>query len=120
VGAVALSMPGNWVVGGMLMNLWSFAGPSDANDVNKLIFQYFINYNLDKGWYLTSTPLITANWEADSDNRWTVPFGGGVGRLVKFGNQPVDFKLQAFSNVEKPENVPDWSAMFAVKFLFPK
>ena len=120
VGAVALSMPGNWVVGGLLMNLWSYAGPSDAADVNKLTFQYFINYNLDNGWYLASTPLITANWEADSDERWTVPFGGGVGRLVKFGKQPVDFKLQAFSNVEKPANGPDWSAMFAVKFLFPK
>jgi len=120
IGAVALSMPGNWVIGGMLMNFWSFAGPSDADDVNKLVFQYFINYNLDDGWYLTSTPLITANWEADSDKRWTVPFGGGVGRLVKFGNQPVDFKLQAFSNVERPEHGPDWSVMFAVKFLFPK
>lgn len=120
VGAVALSMPGNWVIGGTVMNLWSFAGPSDADDVNKFIFQYFINYNLADGWYLTSTPLITANWEADSDERWTVPFGAGVGRLVKFGKRPVDFKLQAFYNVEKPENGPDWSVMFAVKFLFPK
>lgn len=120
IGAVALSMPGNWVVGGLLMNLWSFAGPGDAADVNKLIFQYFINYNLDNGWYLTSTPVITANWEADSDDRWTVPVGGGFGRLVKFGKQPVDFKLQAFSNVESPDRGPDWSAMFSVKFLFPK
>lgn len=120
IGGVALSMPGNWVVGGLLMNMWSFAGPSDAADVNKLIFQYFINYNLDNGWYLTSTPLITANWEADSDDRWTVPFGGGVGRLVKFGKQPVDFKIQGFSNVVSPDAGPDWSVMASVKFLFPK
>ena len=42
------------------------------------------------------------------------------GRLVKFGKQPVDFKLQAFSHVVKPDAGPDWSVMAAVKFLFPK
>ena len=64
--------------------------------------------------------MITANWEADSGNRWTVPFGGGVGRLVKIRNQPVDFKLAGYWNAEKPDNAADWSAQFTVKFLFPK
>ena len=45
---------------------------------------------------------------------------GGFGKLVRFGKLPVDFKLQAFSNVVKPEGGPDWSLMFAMKFLFPK
>lgn len=118
--AVALSMPGNWVVGALMQNMWSFAGPSDAEDVNKLLFQYFVNYNIAKGWYLTTTPIITADWNQSSSNRWTVPIGGGIGKLHRFGNQPVDFKLQAYTNVEKPENGPDWTMMFAVKFLFPK
>jgi hypothetical protein len=26
-----------------------------------------------RNWYLTTSPLVTANWEADEDNRWTVP-----------------------------------------------
>jgi len=120
IAVLALSMPGNWVVGALAQNMWSFAGPSDAADVNKFLFQYFVNYNLDKGWYLTSTPVMTADWEQSSNNRWTIPMGGGVGKLHRFGKQPVDFKLQAFTNVEKPENGPTWSMMFAVKFLFPK
>jgi len=118
--AVALTMPGKWVLGALVQNIWSFAGPSDDPDVNKFTFQYFVNYNLDDGWYLTSTPIITADWEKSSGNQWTVPFGGGIGRLMRFGKLPVDFKLQAFSNVEKPDGGPDWSMMFAVKFLFPK
>ena len=28
--------------------------------------QYFINDNFPSGWYLTSPPIITVNWEADS------------------------------------------------------
>lgn len=120
VGAVALSMPGNWVIGVLAQNVWSFAGDSDASDVNKFLFQYFVNYNLDAGWYLTTSPVITANWEAASEDRWTVPFGGGIGRLVRFGNQPVDFKLAAYANAEHPENAPNWSLQLQVKFLFPK
>jgi hypothetical protein len=49
-----------------------------------------------------------------------VPFGLGIGRLVKFGKQPVDFKLQPFWYAEKPDNGPDWSLQFQVKLLFPK
>ncbi len=118
--AVALTMPGNWVAGFLVQNVWSFAGDSDAADVNNFLFQYFINYNLDDGWYLSTTPIITANWEADSGERWTVPFGGGVGRLVKFGKLPVDLKLAGYWNAEKPTFGPDWNLQFTVKFLFPK
>lgn len=116
---VALTMPGKWVIGCLAQNVWSFAG-SGEDDVNKLLFQYFVNYNLDDGWYLSSTPTITANWEADSDNRWMVPFGGGVGRMMKFGKMPVDMKLVGYWNAEKPEYGPDWSMQFTLKFLFPK
>jgi len=118
--ALVLTMPGKWVMGALAQNMWSFAGPSDEPSVNQFTFQYFINYNLSNGWYLTSTPIMTADWEKSSGDQWTVPVGGGIGKLHRFGKLPIDFKLQAFSNVEKPEGGPDWSLMFAMKFLFPK
>lgn len=117
---VALTMPGNWVTGVLVQNVWSFAGDSDAADVNKFLFQYFINYNLADGWYLSTTPVITANWEADSGDQWTVPFGGGIGRLVKGGKLPIDYKLAAYWNAEKPDFAPDWQLQFTIKFLLPK
>ncbi len=117
---VALTMPGNWVTGFLIQNVWSFAGEGDAADVNKFLFQYFINYVMDNGWYLSSTPIITANWEADSGSQWTVPFGGGIGKLVKHGKLPVDYKLAAYWNADSPEHAPDWNLQFTIKFLFPK
>jgi hypothetical protein len=69
--------------GFLVLNLWSFAGDEDRANVNAMTLQPFFNYNLAKGWYLTSSPLITANWEANDDNRWTVPIGGGLGRIFK-------------------------------------
>lgn len=116
---VGLMMPGKWVVGSLISNIWSFAGSGDQ-DINLFTWQYFINYNFPKGWYLTSAPIITANWEADSDNAWTIPFGGGVGKLFRIGKLPLNTQLSAYYNVEKPEFGPDWQLRFQIQFLFPK
>ena len=48
-----------------------------------MLMQYFVTYQLGKGWYLTSSPILTANWKASSGNVWTVPIGGGIGRVMK-------------------------------------
>lgn len=116
---VMLTMPGRWVIGSLFSNLWSFAG-SGNQDINLFTWQYFINYNLNAGWYLTSAPIISANWEADSDNRWTVPFGGGVGKIFKIGKQPVNGQVSAYYNVEKPDSGADWQMRVQIQFLFPK
>ena len=85
---VALTMPGNGVLGALVQNIWSFAGPSNAPVVNKLTLQYFIHHNLGDGWYLITDMIITANWDADSSQRWTVPVGGDIVKLFKIGNFP--------------------------------
>jgi hypothetical protein len=116
---VALTMPGNWVVGSLFSNVWSFAGSGD-NDVNLFTWQPFVNYNMADGWYLSSSPIITANWEADSGDEWTIPFGGGIGKIFRLGKQPMNFQTQAFYNVEKPDNGADWQLRVQLQFLFPK
>lgn len=117
---VGLTMPGNWVVGALAFNVWSFHGDDDARDVNQFSFQYFINYNLPRGWYLSMTPTITADWKADSDDRWTVPFGGGFGRVFKIGNQPINAALRAYYNAERPDDGSNWNISTQFTFLFPK
>lgn len=117
--AVALAKPGNWLFGGLAQHFWDVAGDSNAASVNLSSFQVFLNYNFPN-WYLTTSPTFTYNWYADSGQRWTVPLGGGVGKLVRFGKLPVDFKMTVYSNVEAPDGAADWFAEFQVKFLFPK
>src|SRR5215471_14630990 len=70
---VALVQPGHWTIGVLVNNVWSVAGPSDRTDVNQMMLQYFINYNLKRGWFVSVAPIITANWKAASQNIWTVP-----------------------------------------------
>lgn len=117
---VALTMPGKWVLGTLVNNQWSYAGWGD-HDVNRMLLQYFINYNLPNGWYLTSSPVITADWKADNDNRWTVPIGGGVGKIQHFGKLPVNLQLGAYWNAETPRDFgADWQLRFQMQFMFPK
>jgi hypothetical protein len=139
---VALVQPGHWTFGTLINNVWSFAGSgrtpsfpsqllpcgycglpvgaSSTKDVNQMLLQYFINYNLKKGWYLAWQPIITANWEARSGDVWTVPFGGGLGRIMKFGNQPVNLQAQFFGNAKYPRFGSPWSMRLQLAFLFPK
>jgi hypothetical protein len=41
--------------------------------MNQMLLQYFIDYNMKKGWYATMQPSITANWKATSANVCPVP-----------------------------------------------
>lgn len=121
--AVVLSMPGKWVFGALATQLWSFAGKSDREDVSQTLLQPFINYNFNHGWYVSSAPIMTANWKADgNDNTFTVPMGGGFGRLIRIGKLPVNLQAQAFYNVVKPDDDPaaDWTLRLQMQFLFPK
>jgi hypothetical protein len=99
--AVALTIQGPWVFGALVNQQWSYAGWGD-NDVSAMLVQSFINYNIGDGWYLSSAPIITADWEATSGNTWTVPVGGGVGKLFRLGKLPINMQLQAYSTSRSP------------------
>jgi len=118
---LALTMQGPWVVGALAKNLWSVAGDSDRNNVNFFLMQPFVNYNLNDGWYLTSSPIITADWNSESSsNRWIVPVGGGFGKVHRVGAQPINLSLQVFGSAERPSGGPDWTLRTQVQLLFPK
>jgi hypothetical protein len=112
---VALVMKGAIVAGALVNNVWNLEG----DDSSRFLLQPFFNYNLPQGWYLSAAPIMTADWDAD-DNAWTVPVGGGFGKVQRFGKLPINFSFQAFYNAEKPKFGADWSTRFQVQFLFPK
>ena len=119
---VVLVQPKHWTIGFLANNVWSVAGHSniDKPAVNQFLLQWFVNYNLPKGWYLTTSPIVTANWRAPGDNAWIVPFGGGVGRIMKLGFQPVNLTAQFYGNAIHPPGVSPWGIRLQFVLLFPK
>jgi hypothetical protein len=115
---VALKMQGPWVYGSLISQLWSYHG--NDPEVNLTSIQPFLNYNMRDGWYPSTSPVITANWSADSSETWTIPIGGGIGRVFRIGKQPVNAALKAYYNAQAPRTGADWQLQFQVQFLFPK
>lgn len=113
--AVVLSMPGHWVLGVLVNQIWSVAGASASS----MLIQYFVNYNFEGGWYVTTSPILTADWTAPADDQWTVPFGAGFGKLQRFGRLPVNLTAAAFWNAVHPKNLPhaDWTLRLQVTVL---
>jgi len=122
--AVALRMEKGspWVYGALVNNVWSVGGDDHRANVNQMLIQPFLNYNFPKspGRYLSFSPIVTANWEAGSGEKWTVPLGLSIGQIMKFGNQPVNLQAGAYYNVERPTGAPEWNIRLQLQFLFPK
>ena len=116
---VGLYMGKKIVAGALLNSIWSFAGWGEK-PVNAMTLQPFVNYNFPGGWYLTFSPIIAANWIESADNVWTVPLGGGFGKIVHLGKLPVNLSVQFFGYAVTPENGPTWSFRLQCQFLFPK
>jgi len=115
---VALTTQGPWVVGALMNQQWSYAGWG-GNDVSAMLIQPFVNYNFGEGWYLTTSPIITANWKAASGDTWTVPLGGGIGKIFHVGRLPLNAQIAGYGNVVTPNGGADWQLRFQVQLLFP-
>jgi hypothetical protein len=108
-----------WVYGFLANNIWSSSNSTGASYNNGLI-QPFINYNINSGLYLTTSPVITVNWQAKGSQQWTVPMGGGVGKIFKIGKLPLNSQISGYYNVTRPDFASNWQIRFQVQLLFPK
>ena len=119
--ALAMVQPGDWTVGALINNVWSYAGDSERGDVNRMLLNAFATRQLGKGWYVNSAPIITANWEADSGEQWTVPLGAGGGKVVLLGGKlPLNLQTGLYYNVVRPDFGPEWQWRFQAQILLPK
>ena len=109
-----------WVFGVLANNVWSLSNDNRGGSYNNGLVQPFVNYNFKGGLYLTSAPIVTVDWKADSDQAWTVPLGGGVGKIFHLGKLPVNTQLSAYYNVVHPDYGANWQLRAQVQLMFPK
>ena len=120
--AVALKITGPWVFGALANNVWSVSEEAGRPSVNQFLLQPFVNYNFPDapGRYLSFSPIVTADWKAESGQRWTVPLGLALGQIAKVGGQALNLQAGAYYNVERPDAGARWQLRFTVALLFPK
>jgi hypothetical protein len=117
---VVLVQPGDWTIGGLVNNTWSFTGNSDREDVNHMLINLFVVRQLGDGWYVNSAPIITADWTVEAEDQWIVPIGAGGGKVVMLGGKlPLNLQTQLYYNVVRPDFGPEWQWRVQAQFLLP-
>jgi hypothetical protein len=119
-GAVALTITGPWVLGGLFNQFWNVSDHGGEPETNLFVFQPFVNYNFGKGWALSFAPLMTANWDAPEGQEWTVPLGVGITRTTVFNRRPINIAIQYYANVEHPDAAAGNQLRIVLAPLFPK
>ena len=100
-------------------NVWSLSSNEQGGSYSTGLIQPFVNYNFEGGLYLVSAPIATVDWNADGEE-WTVPLGGGIGKIFHIGKLPVNTQLSAYYNVVYPDNGANWQIRAQVQLMFPK
>ncbi|HEX2442612.1 MAG TPA: hypothetical protein VHJ77_01610 [Vicinamibacterales bacterium] len=119
-GGVILKMTGPWVLGALLSQFWPLHDEGGAPETDLFVLQPFINYNFGKGYALSFSPVMNANWDAPDGQQWTVPVGIGITRTTVFNRRPMNIGVQYYYNVERPDGSAGHQLRFVIAPLYPK
>jgi hypothetical protein len=117
---VVVRMASPWVYGALVNNVFSFGGTPGGGGTSYSVMTLnpFVNYNFGGGWFVGTSPVVTASWETPGA-KWTVPIGAQFGRLIKImGKLPVNMLLGAYYNVERPRYGATWQLRTQVALVF--
>jgi hypothetical protein len=109
-----------WVYGILVNNVFSFGGTSGpvGTRYSLMTINPFVNYNFGGGWFAGSVPILTASWDSPGQ-KWTLPIGGQVGRLIKIGGKlPVNLLVGAYYNALRPAGGATWQLRTQIAFIF--
>lgn len=120
--AFHIGPPKGWIAGVVFQQWWDFAGDSDRNHVNMSNLQYILFYRLTAKTNIgLGSPNITANWDADSDDRWTVPVGLGWNTTTQIGKLPVKVGFEVSYAVISPDKFGNtWNFRLIFSPVIPK
>lgn len=102
---------------GILGHLWSFESGFSVTSLQPMLF-----YNLSSipGAYVAYEGTISADWQSDSDDMFTIPLGFVAGKTFDLGGgYGLDINLGPYWNAVKPDGAADWFLKFGLTILLP-
>jgi hypothetical protein len=109
-----------FMVAAFAQQWWSFAGDTDRKGTSQLNLLPLIYRFWGDGWSVGYSGNILADWKAQSDERWTVPVGLSIGKVVKFGKLPVQVQLGAQYFAVRPTGGPEWNFQLQLTPVIPR
>jgi hypothetical protein len=92
---------------------WDYAdtGSSNVGSSHGSLL-YSLWWNRPNAWQIGMNPTITYNDKAEggSDNKWNVPIGGGVAKMILIGNTPVKIQVALEKSIVRQDEFGlDWN-----------
>ena len=111
----------SWLWGILSYSSFSFAdSDSDRSYVSNISIQPVLVKHFSKGWY-AAVPDVPQTYNFRTD-LWTLNIGPRVGRVMKFGKQPVNlFGQVTYNPIDYNDQVSsEWTFKINLTLLFPK
>ena len=108
------------MIASLVQQWWSFAGDSDRENTSQINIMPLIYRFFGDGWSVGYSGNILADWKAPSGEKWTVPLGLSIGKVVKFGMLPVQIQVAGQYFVERPEFGPEWNVQLQITPVIPR
>ena len=120
--AVALKQNNGWTYGALFNHIWSFGGSNAVVDkISTTQFQPFLTYTTSEGTSYNVWSESLYNWEASTDDKWTVPLFAGISQVSKIGSQRISYGVSLKYNAKTPIGGADGLGLrFVLTFVFPK
>ena len=100
---------------------WSIGGVHSRPDTNQMNLQPIVTVFFGEGWSLGYSGNILADWNAPSEDVWTVPVGLGLAKVVKFGKLPVKLQLAVqYMPVHPRISGQEWNVQVFIIPVLPK
>ncbi len=93
-----------WTIGLVVQHWVSFAGNNNREEINQTDIQYIARRSLPGAWTIGMGPNIIINWNADVNNKLTLPVGLGLTKTVKISNTPVKMRIEPQYSIIKPND----------------
>ena len=100
---------------------WSVGGEHGRPDTNQMNLQPIASIFFGEGWSVGYSGNILADWNAPSEDVWTVPVGLALSKVVKFGRLPVKLQLAVqYMPVHPRISGQEWNVQVSITPVLPK
>ena len=116
--AVVLKQNGPWTYGGLVNQVWSYAGNSSRADVNQMLINPFVSHASPTAFTMVVSADVTRDWNAKT---WVVPISFSVSQVTRIGKQLAQVGGGVrYYVATSPASPHGFAARFSVTLLFPQ
>ena len=111
----------HWRYGLFPQQWWSIGGEHGRPDTSQMNLQPIATLFFGDGWSFGYSGNVLADWNAPSEDVWTVPIGVGLGKVVKLGRLPIKIQLAVqYMPVHPRISGQEWNVQVQITPVIPK